>query len=595
MCIRDRGSYSSHQELSGLAARFDVPLTKQLSLSELELEPGCTVSALAAAVRPWVNQEGVVLMMPDGQMFKIKSAWYTHMAAAATRGGKQGGARFLPELLAQNSDMGAVPTAAVWGCVLGEQADDTVALCCSMLVEAGQHGHALHLKSFQSQVDQGINTLHEALSLWGSAIQTTLQTGGSLMDAVSSAALAGWQTSLLVGYCKAGQSEGHARSELLAQLRKLCVEQRTQTLENLLDCEWGAPREFSHNGAELERSTIGEEVFATAREACGHKLMARIREHVCNEYLNRKVANMLGKHTNDMDDTSTLLLIPPEHKPDEGKLKGAWELFANDGVIDLRVDLQPSKHSGYDDHYGDRRFANIQVQFGASDVCKKSSRRTNKAHLSGGFAGILVATGVEHTLGHLRAAMELSFDTGAYVKLHPSGQGDAGTKASEVQIFCDLDGVLADFATGLDEAGQCDMRHCGEAHKWATIQRTPRFFGTLPWCERGGALWELLLSLPGKGPVKILSATPGAKLGKRVDKDKRAWCKNNLGASVEVLTCLSEHKGKYSAHGHVLIDDSLKHKLPWEAQGGMFIHHTCLLYTSPSPRDRTRSRMPSSA
>jgi len=25
------------------------------------------------------------------------------------------------------------------------------------------------------------------------------------------------------------------------------------------------------------------------------------------------------------------------------------------------------------------------------------------------------------------------------------------------------------------------------------------------------------------------------------------------------------------------------------------IHHTCLLYTSPSPRDRTRSRMPSSA
>ena len=25
------------------------------------------------------------------------------------------------------------------------------------------------------------------------------------------------------------------------------------------------------------------------------------------------------------------------------------------------------------------------------------------------------------------------------------------------------------------------------------------------------------------------------------------------------------------------------------------LHHLCLLYTSPSPRDRTRSRMPSSA
>ena len=26
-----------------------------------------------------------------------------------------------------------------------------------------------------------------------------------------------------------------------------------------------------------------------------------------------------------------------------------------------------------------------------------------------------------------------------------------------------------------------------------------------------------------------------------------------------------------------------------------YLHYTCLLYTSPSPRDRTRSRMPSSA
>ena len=29
--------------------------------------------------------------------------------------------------------------------------------------------------------------------------------------------------------------------------------------------------------------------------------------------------------------------------------------------------------------------------------------------------------------------------------------------------------------------------------------------------------------------------------------------------------------------------------------GGSYLCNTCLLYTSPSPRDRTRSRMPSSA
>ena len=38
----------------------------------------------------------------------------------------------------------------------------------------------------------------------------------------------------------------------------------------------------------------------------------------------------------------------------------------------------------------------------------------------------------------------------------------------------------------------------------------------------------------------------------------------------------------------------------WDMEGVDFdklfdVHMTCLLYTSPSPRDRTRSRMPSSA
>ena len=35
--------------------------------------------------------------------------------------------------------------------------------------------------------------------------------------------------------------------------------------------------------------------------------------------------------------------------------------------------------------------------------------------------------------------------------------------------------------------------------------------------------------------------------------------------------------------------------IKWAEQGRLHTKYTCLLYTSPSPRDRTRSRMPSSA
>ena len=38
-----------------------------------------------------------------------------------------------------------------------------------------------------------------------------------------------------------------------------------------------------------------------------------------------------------------------------------------------------------------------------------------------------------------------------------------------------------------------------------------------------------------------------------------------------------------------------EHSLIFEGLPGDLMPETCLLYTSPSPRDRTRSRMPSSA
>ena len=49
--------------------------------------------------------------------------------------------------------------------------------------------------------------------------------------------------------------------------------------------------------------------------------------------------------------------------------------------------------------------------------------------------------------------------------------------------------------------------------------------------------------------------------------------------------------GKYHPHG----DQSVYDTIVRMAQDFSMRHMLCLLYTSPSPRDRTRSRMPSSA
>ena len=58
--------------------------------------------------------------------------------------------------------------------------------------------------------------------------------------------------------------------------------------------------------------------------------------------------------------------------------------------------------------------------------------------------------------------------------------------------------------------------------------------------------------------------------------------------------------GKANNNGTIIINKNVKPERIQEVVDHEMIHipntpNTCLLYTSPSPRDRTRSRMPSSA
>ena len=89
-------------------------------------------------------------------------------------------------------------------------------------------------------------------------------------------------------------------------------------------------------------------------------------------------------------------------------------------------------------------------------------------------------------------------------------------------------------------------------------------------------------------PVKEVSKELGADFRREaVRRDWLAWQKASLGREYRLATCRTiVSSGTYMRTLATVIARRL---------GTKGLAYSCLLYTSPSPRDRTRSRMPSSA
>ena len=70
---------------------------------------------------------------------------------------------------------------------------------------------------------------------------------------------------------------------------------------------------------------------------------------------------------------------------------------------------------------------------------------------------------------------------------------------------------------------------------------------------------------------------------------------DNTGAKrVECIKVLGGSKRRYASVGDLIVI-SVKDAIPKGKVKKGAVHKACLLYTSPSPRDATLSRMPSSA
>jgi len=647
----ETGGYLPYKEMCVEAAKYNIPVTNRIIAEELGHSGGgggvCTLEAVKEMVASWVDKEGVVLALPDGHRYKIKTSWYTSLANASMLRGKNG-LNFLIEAAKQRPTLVGVPPLAIWSLAVvphSEGADDVLAQCSSALAKGGENSkkEMLELQKFYLAVQAGIQQLRTDLLAWGKAVrEATHGAPQARKGAIAMATRVNW-TGQVVSAAVEGFAQG--LSEQLSQfVRALCVKGRFEALQALLGAQWhpstatftvaAVARQTANKAGEEEEGEKGEQEADTSdfstvmsphtfplssgqpakhgggaaaaaaapetKQAAAaaaaaaqpqhfefHTCTKRLRQHVLQEYLPRKVANYLGISVNRLTG-DTALVVPSNYSGAEGKIKGLWEMFEREGVLDLRVDLQPPSKHGFDEHYGDSTTANWLVQYGPSKVSKRSSKTKQGCEGCGSFAGVLMSTDTPFSFEDLCQAMELSFQCRQHVVLRR--QRTVGNKVEEAKtslpqtkeepqeawalplkverIFCDLDGVLADFDKGLANLNLQPSANLDDM--WHRIEGT-RFFAELDWTSDGKGLWTYLVGMGAA--VEILSGLPTGKVGKSAKKHKFEWCRKQLGADIRVNVCLSHEKAQYSGHGRVLIDDRQELATAWEAAGGIFIHH----------------------
>lgn len=145
-----------------------------------------------------------------------------------------------------------------------------------------------------------------------------------------------------------------------------------------------------------------------------------------------------------------------------------------------------------------------------------------------------------------------------------SARLEAGTLTKSI-IFCDLDGVLADFEQGVINKFNKTPDELSTSLMWSTINNSRTFFETLPWMPRGRQLWSHIKQY---NPIILTGIPRGSK---SAVEQKIRWCKRELGDDIQVITCATKDKSKYCLPGSILIDDRIDNLDKWRDKGGKFI------------------------
>ena len=147
------------------------------------------------------------------------------------------------------------------------------------------------------------------------------------------------------------------------------------------------------------------------------------------------------------------------------------------------------------------------------------------------------------------------------------------TEFDSQQIYCDMDGVLADFEQGIIDiiGGKFDDK------RW--VELPDDFFYRLEPMPDAKKLWGFI----GKYDPFILTATPRSSRGPiaaRAAEDKTKWMKRWFGVSSDKMyPVMRKNKANFAMDGrdgrpNLLIDDHSKNIAQFQSAGGIGVHHT---------------------
>ena len=142
----------------------------------------------------------------------------------------------------------------------------------------------------------------------------------------------------------------------------------------------------------------------------------------------------------------------------------------------------------------------------------------------------------------------------------------------EITIFCDMDGVLTNFMSGVEKyTGSLEQVDI-EKFLLSDFGTSKKWWASLDPMPDAMKLWKYI----SKYEVQVLSACPSiCKDDKAVMDGKKAWAKKHLKPSPSKVNIVQRRdKKNFARPNSILIDDHIKNVKEWKSAGGIGILHT---------------------